>query len=430
MSLAPQAHLSTSTNGYQPLVVVLLSPLAFALVFACWTLFAVLGMELKRTLGFDEFDFALLLATPMLTAALASLPQARLARWIGGRRVMLGCLLLICPFLWWISVAEHYLEFLLAGGGLGLGAGSLAAGLVYVAAWGPRGRIGLALGLYGAGTLGAGLSYWLLPLVSQAYGWRLAPRLYLLLVLLVALLLWLFAEDETGEETKPSSSDDSGSSSSRRRWRRGLAGLMPPPGWQLWRLALYYSFFYGAFVALALWLPSYLAAQYQLTLQQSALWALLFILAGGLGQILGGMLADWRDFRALRWWVSAWVLICLFLLSYPPFSIQIQGVHGEVAFSVSTPLWAFDSLLVLMGLAMGVGKGSLMRLIHRDHGDNMARVGGLALALGGLFAGVLPMVFVLGNEWIGIRSAGFMFLYGALVVCMLVMLWDHASGQS
>nr|WP_299380450.1 MFS transporter [uncultured Halomonas sp.] len=416
-----------ATNGYQPLVVALLSPLAFALVFACWTLFAVLGMELKRALGFDDIDFALLLATPMLTGALTSLPLARLSQQIGGHRVMLGCLLFICPFLWWISVAERYIEFLLAGAGLGFGAGSLAAGLVYVAAWGPRGRIGLALGLYGAGMLGAGLSYLLLPLASQAYGWRLAPKLYLLPVLLVALLLWLFAEDDTNEDGDPifDVKDDTGRYVRRRRWQCLLESLLPPASWHVWRLAIYYSFFYGAFVALALWLPSYLAAQYQLSLQQASFWALLFILAGGLGQILGGLLADWRDFRALRWWVSAWVLICLFLLSYPPFSIQIEGVHGTVAFHFSTPLWAFDALLVLMGLAMGLGKGSLMHLIYRDHGDDMARVGGLALTLGGLFAGVLPLVFVLGNEWIGIRSAGFMFLYGALVVCMLVMLWDH-----
>ncbi|SHE79076.1 MFS transporter, NNP family, nitrate/nitrite transporter [Modicisalibacter ilicicola DSM 19980] len=429
MTMAREAPSNLPTNGYQPLVVVVLSPLTFALVFACWTLFAVLGMELKRALGFDDIDFAILLATPMLAGAVASLPMARLAQWFGGRRVMLGCLLLACPFLWWISIAEHYIEFLLAGAGLGLGAGSLAAGLVYVAAWGPRGRIGLALGLYGAGMLGAGLSYLLLPLASQAYGWRLAPKLYLLPVLLVALLLWLFAEDEAYEDDAASDGPEENANrrARRRRWQRLLAALVPPASWQLWRLAIYYSFFYGAFVALALWLPSYLSAQYQLSLQQAAQWALLFILSGGAGQIVGGLLADRRDFRALRWWVSALVLVCLFLLSYPPFSIQIQGVHGEVAFSFNMPLSGFIALLSSMGFAMGVGKGSLMRTIYRDHGDDMARIGGLALTLGGMFACVLPLVFVIGNEWIGIRSVGFMFLYGALAVCMLVMLWDHAS---
>jgi MFS transporter, NNP family, nitrate/nitrite transporter len=412
-------------DDYRSLVVVLLSPLAFALVFASWTIFAVLGVELKSALGFGEVQFAVLLAMPLFTGALATLPLAMLARRWGGRRVMIGCLLLICPFLWGIAHSREYVDFLLAGAGLGLGAGSLAAGLVYVATLGPRGHAGLALGLYGAGMLGAGLTYLLLPLISQAYGWPMAPKLYLLPILLVALLLWLFAEDEpaidTGE-TKDDLDDAPERLVVRQRW-----AWLPPA--TVWRLALYYSFFYGAFVALALWLPGYLAAQYQLSLKAAALWALLFTLPVGLGQILGGALADRRDFRDLRWWVSACVLVCLFLLSYPDFTMRIHGVHGDLTLHFAMPLGGFAVLLAIMGLAMGLGKGSLMCLIHRDHGDDMARVGGLALTLGGLFAAVLPLMFVAGNEWIGIRTAGFMFLYAALAVCMLVMRWDHASAR-
>ncbi|MCE9662026.1 MFS transporter [Halomonas sp. M5N1S17] len=408
-------------GDYRSLVVVLLSPLAFALVFASWTIFAVLGVELKSALNFGEVQFAVLLAMPMLTGALSALPLAVLADRVGGRRVMIGCLLLICPFLWGIAHSREYGDFLLAGAGLGLGAGSLAAGLVYVSALCPRRHAGLALGLYGAGMLGAGLTYFLLPLISQAYGWPMAPKLFLLPILLVAGLLWLFAEDETHAELPDADVLDEAPPPTAGRWRDGL----PAPA--VCRLALYYSFFYGAFVALALWLPAYLAAQYQLPLKSAALWALLFTLPGGLGQIVGGALADRRDFRDLRWWVSACVMACLFLLSYPDFTMQIHGVHGDLALRFSMPLWGFIGLLAVMGLAMGIGKGSLMCLLHRDHGDDMSRAGGLALALGGLFAALLPLMFVFGNEWIGLRTAGFMFLYAALALCMLVMLWDPAS---
>lgn len=412
-----------ASGGYAPLVVVVLSPLAFALVFASWTIFAVLGLELRALLGFGEGRLALLLAAPLLTGALVSLPAALLARRLGARRVMLACLLLICPFLWAIAHSRVYPHFLLAGAGLGMGAGTLAAGLVYVAGLCPRRHAGLALGLYGAGMLGAGLSYLLLPLISQAYGWRTAPLLYLLPVLLVAALLWLFAGDRSpvaawlGEEPDWTVS--------RRRWR-------PPrlANWRLWRLSLTYSFFYGAFVALALWLPTHFSAQYRLGLGAAALAALPFTLAVGLGQVAGGAWADRRDFRALRWWVCAVVLVCLFLLSYPPFSMQIQGAHDEIALRYTAPLWGVLLLLVIMGGAMGLGKGSLMRLIHRDHGDDMALVGGLALTLGGLFAALLPLVFALGNQWIGVRTLGFMFLYGSLVLCMLAMVWDHASARA
>ncbi|MGQ4880621.1 MFS transporter [Billgrantia sp. LNSP4103-1] len=418
MTSAEKAHPAGPQVDYRSLVVVLLSPLAFALVFASWTIFAVLGVELMQGLGFGEVQFALLLAMPMFTGALSALPLAALARLVGGRRVMIGCLLLICPFLWAIAHSNDYWEFLLAGAGLGVGAGSLAAGLVYVAALCPRRHAGLALGLYGAGMLGAGLTYFLLPLISQAYGWPMAPKLYLLPIGLVALLLWLFAEEAPRDRGETRAIG----------MMTALPGGLPPSA--VCRLALYYSFFYGAFVALALWLPAYLMHQYHLSLMAAALWALVFTLPGGLGQILGGALADRRDFRDLRWWVSACVMACLFLLSYPDFTMQIHGVHGDLTLDFSMPLAGFAALLAIMGLAMGIGKGSLMCLLYRDHGDDMARAGGLALALGGLFAAVLPLMFVVGNEWIGIRTAGFMFLYAALALCMLVMLWDGARLRS
>src|SRR5690554_3922198 len=95
-----------SCRGPSAPAVVLLSPLAFALVFASWTIFAVLGVELKGVLGFGEARFAVLLAMPMAVGGLASLPMAALARRVGGRRVMIACLLLICPFLWGLSHAK------------------------------------------------------------------------------------------------------------------------------------------------------------------------------------------------------------------------------------------------------------------------------------------------------------------------------------
>ncbi|RUA22805.1 hypothetical protein DSL92_03480 [Billgrantia gudaonensis] len=68
-------------------------------------------------------------------------------------------------------------------------------------------------------------------------------------------------------------------------------------------------------------------------------------------------------------------------------------------------------------------------MIYHDHGNEMALVGGLSLALGGLFGALLPLMFALGNAWVGIRTAGFMFLYASLAVCMLVMVWDHAGSM-
>ncbi len=90
--------------------------------------------------------------------------------------------------------------------------------------------------------MGAGLTYLLVPMVNQAYGLRLAPLIYLVLLLLAALLLWWFVEDELGVQT------------GIRRRVRVRAQLDSLGSFQVWRFGLYYSFVFGGFVALALWL--------------------------------------------------------------------------------------------------------------------------------------------------------------------------------
>ncbi|RCV85608.1 hypothetical protein DU506_21385, partial [Vreelandella rituensis] len=60
MKPVKEALIAEVSNGYRSLVVVVLSPLAFALVFACWTIFAVLGIELQEALGFGDVAFAVL----------------------------------------------------------------------------------------------------------------------------------------------------------------------------------------------------------------------------------------------------------------------------------------------------------------------------------------------------------------------------------
>ncbi len=390
----------------------MLALLVFTLAFAAWTLFAVIGVDLKYMLGLSETAFGVLLAMPMLIGAVACLPLGVLAERWGGRRVMLGCLLLLCPFLIWISVAQHYIEFLIAGAGLGLAAGLFGAGLPYVAAWSPPNREGFALGLYGSGMIGAGLTYLLVPMVNQAYGWRLAPWIYLILLLLAALLLWWFGEDEEHHQ-RP-----------RRQPAPTLKmQLAVLAGFQVWRFGIYYSFVFGAFVALALWLPDYLAAHYQVPLQRAAILSLIFTLPGALMQIPGGLLADFRGARQVNWLVFWTSLVCLFFLSYPPTSMVVHGIDQDLHLELNMPLPIFLVLLFIMGTAMGFGKGSVMRLVFNYYPDRMGVVGGLVVAMGGLAAFVLPVLFGIANDVIGVRSAAFMLLYGLLAACMILMFF-------
>src|SRR3546814_3608900 len=56
----------TATQGEQGLALGL-STFAFTICFAVWTIFAIIGIEIKAELGLNDTQFGLLIGTPILT---------------------------------------------------------------------------------------------------------------------------------------------------------------------------------------------------------------------------------------------------------------------------------------------------------------------------------------------------------------------------
>jgi len=50
-----------------------LSTIAFTLCFAVWTIFSIIGVTIKHDLGLSEFQYGVLIATPILTGSLVRL---------------------------------------------------------------------------------------------------------------------------------------------------------------------------------------------------------------------------------------------------------------------------------------------------------------------------------------------------------------------
>ena len=79
----------------RPLAVLVSSTFAFTICFAIWMMFAVLGIPIKAKLGLNETEFGLLIATPVLTGALARVPLGIWTDRFGGR-VVFFALMLAC----------------------------------------------------------------------------------------------------------------------------------------------------------------------------------------------------------------------------------------------------------------------------------------------------------------------------------------------
>jgi len=50
-----------------------MSTLAFTVCFAVWTIFSIIGVQIKKDLGLSDTQFGLLVGTPILTGSLIRL---------------------------------------------------------------------------------------------------------------------------------------------------------------------------------------------------------------------------------------------------------------------------------------------------------------------------------------------------------------------
>ncbi|HTQ84289.1 MAG TPA: MFS transporter, partial [Pseudolabrys sp.] len=142
-----------------------MSTIAFTVCFAVWTIFAIIGIQIKQQLGHNETQFGLLVGTPILTGSIIRIFLGIWTDQIGGRRVYTVVMLAAAIATYLLTYAHTYPQFLIAALGVGIAGGSFAVGIAYVSRWYPPERQGTALGIFGAGNVGAAVTKFCAPFV-------------------------------------------------------------------------------------------------------------------------------------------------------------------------------------------------------------------------------------------------------------------------
>jgi NNP family nitrate/nitrite transporter-like MFS transporter len=109
-----------------------LSTFSFAVCFAVWVIYSIIGVKLKQELGLSETQFGLLVATPILTGSVSRPLLGIWAEMIGANRVFALVMLVVSGFMFALPYAQSYVVLLLLGLGLGLAGGTITVGVVYV----------------------------------------------------------------------------------------------------------------------------------------------------------------------------------------------------------------------------------------------------------------------------------------------------------
>lgn len=392
-------------HSYRALI---LSTLAFAACFSVWTLYSILGIEVKEQLALSATEFGLLLAAPIFTGAIFRVPVGLLAERVSCRSLFFWQMLLAVPPLFYLPYVETFTEYILLGFVLGLSGVSFTIGIRYITDWFDTKQQGFALGVFGAGNAGAAITLVLVPFIVDAYSWQAIGPIYGVGMLAMAVIFRLLAPEISKYYQE------------KKNYELAFH-LAPLKDVQVWRFGLYYYFVFGSFLALILWLPQYYMEAYKLSLTQALALTLLFVTSSSMVRAIGGWFADKFGARAVNW-SAFWIcMVCLFFLSYPPTTMIIHGVNKNVEVSFAVNVWLFTLLIFIIGIAQGIGRASVFKIVYDYYPNHMGSVGGVIAAVGALGGCTLPVMFGLAVDIIGVYSACFMLLYGVLALCMMAM---------
>ncbi|HTM82857.1 nitrate/nitrite transporter [Asticcacaulis sp.] len=389
------------------------STISFTACFAVWTIFAIIGIQIKKDLHLNDAEFGLLVGTPILTGSLVRLFLGVWTDQFGGRVVNLVVMLAAAASTWLLSYAHTYPQFLLAALGVGISGGSFAVGIAYVSRFYPKNRQGTVLGIFGAGNIGSAFTKIVAPVVMVALGWTGVAQVWAAGLCVMALFFFFTTRDDPDLVARRSAGV---------RPAPMLAQFAPLKNLQVWRFALYYFFVFGGFVSLALWLPHYLVGVYGLDVRTAGLFAAAYSIPASLFRAVGGWLSDKIGARKVMYMTFGVALICTFLLAYPSASYIVDGVKGPITFRIATSLVPFTVIIFVLGFFMSLGKAAVYKHIPVYYPDRIGAVGGVVGMVGGLGGFLLPIAFGFLNDITGIWTSCFMLLF---LLVGTALLWMH-----
>ena len=357
--------------GHTPSLVAAL--LHFDISFAIWVILGALGAYIAEDLGLSASQKGVLVAVPLLSAAVARVTFGVLADRFGPRRVgTISMLIAIVPLLWGWLGATTPSQLVGVGILLGVAGASFAISLPLASRWYPPQYQGLAMGIAGAGNSGTVACALIAPRISENIGWHQTMGLAIIPAVLVLIAFRFLAK----EPPAPA-----------KRLTLGAFGEMLGEN-DTWRLCALYAVTFGGFVGLSSFLPIFFHDQYGLSKVDAASLAAIGGAAGSFVRPFGGHLADRYGGTRVLTFVYGLVAPLLLILSGMP-SLTVAAIGFPI----------------VMGL-LGFGNGAVFQLVGLRFRARIGVVTGLVGAAGGLGGFMLPIALGGLHDSMGGYGAG------------------------
>jgi len=358
---------------------------AFAICFAVFGSVSAMMPIMKKMLGLNPIQVSVAIAVPVLLGSLGRIPLGILTDRFGGRVVfsaVMACSVVPAALMGYVSA---YWQLLLCGFFIGIALASFSVGVGFVSGWYPPERQGMALGVYGAGNIGQSLAAFGSPLLAGALGFGWGFWTFGLILLAWLALFWFKASDAP-----------------RRGPAKTLADIARPlREWVSWVLSLYYFLTFGGFVAMSIYLPTFLTEMFKLTPQDAGFRTAGFVALATAMRPVGGYLADRIGGRAILLWVFPATAVMAILMACPLMTTFTVGALG-------------------MAAAIGLGNGAVFKLVPEYFPQSVGSVTGLVGAAGGLGGFFPPLVLGGIRQATGAFTWGFVLLALFAVICLIV----------
>jgi MFS transporter, NNP family, nitrate/nitrite transporter len=152
--------------------------------------------------------------------------------------------------------------------------------------------------------------------------------------------------------------------------------------------------------------------------------AAFYSVPASLFRIYGGKLSDRYGARSVMYTTFGVSVLTTFMLSYPPTTYIIDGIHGPIRFRTEMGLIPFLVTIFVLGLFMSFGKAAVFKHIPAYYPNHVGAVGGLVGMVGGLGGFILPLVFGALLDLTGVWTSSFALLFGLVLVALV---WMHLA---
>jgi NNP family nitrate/nitrite transporter-like MFS transporter len=177
-----------------------------------------------------------------------------------------------------------------------------------------------------------------------------------------------------------------------------------------WVLSAYYFLTFGGFVAMAVYLPTFLTEMFQLTPRDAGLRTAGFVALATVLRPVGGVLADRVGGRRILLWVFPLTAVMALLMAWPLISTFTVGALG-------------------MAAAIGLGNGAVFKLVPEHFPRAVGSVTGLVGAAGGLGGFFPPLALGLLHQATGSFAGGFVLLALFSAACLVLCWKTGAAGR-